>query len=579
MEVAGPGLLARLTSSGVRRNLRMASGLVLFFYIGAHLLNHALGLVSLETAEAAMMIGVEVWYSPIGTFLLYGAAATHFVLALWSVYERRTFRLPPAELLRIALGFSLPIILIGHAVSTRLGWELFGLSSDYSRVISHLWASNSEVWQLGVMAPGWLHGCLGLHLAFSRRGWYRRLRFVLFAIALLLPVLSALGMIMMSRQINADPKVAEALAQYMSPANAAQRQSLSNWRDGIVTAYFCIIGAAFGARELRNFLERSRRRLVTISFPGRTVRVPRGWTVLEASRSFHLPHASMCGGRARCSTCRVRVTAGEQNCPPAESDEQETLDRIKAPADVRLACQLRPQGDVSVVPLVSTGRAVYRAAAPKLNTERDIVVMFCDFLNRSELARDHLPQDVLYVLTLYVEALNNAVRSARGTVSYIELDSVCALFGIDRNAKQASQSALQAAAAIDRVITDINNRLGRQWRCKMNVVVTIHTGHAAVSEIGATDPPTVIAIGEAVDVANELRKAAAAQGKHFAISEATYAAANLELPSQDRDAVRVPGHDTPIEATLSVSAPALPADWKTIGAPSRVAALQRLWSG
>ena len=557
----------------------MASGLVLFFYIGAHLLNHALGLVSLETAEAGMSIGVEVWYSPTGTVLLYGAAATHFVLALWSVYERRTFRLPPAELLRIALGFSLPIVLIGHAVATRIGYELFGLSSDYSRVISQLWASNSEVWQLGVMAPGWLHGCLGLHLAFSRRPWYRRLRFVLFAIALLLPVLSALGMIVMGRQINADPKVAEAVAQYMSPANAVQRQSLANWRDGIVSAYFCIIGAAFGARELRNFLERRSRRLVTISFPGRTARVPRGWTVLEASRSFHLPHASMCGGRARCSTCRVRVTAGEQNCPPAGADEQETLDRINAPPDVRLACQLRPQGDVSVVPLVNTGRALYRAAAPKLNTERDVVVMFCDFLNRGELARDHLPQDVLYVLTLYVEALQNAIRSARGTVSYIELDSVCSLFGIDRNARQASQSALQAAAAIERVITDINNRLGRQWRCKMNVVVTIHTGHAAVSEIGASDPPTVIAIGDAVDVANELRKAAAAQGKHFAVSEATYTAAELELPVQDRDAVKVLGLDTPVEATLSASAPALPADWKPIGTTSRVATLRRLWSG
>ena len=126
--------------------------------------------------------------------------------------------------------------------------------------------------------------------------------------------------------------------------------------------------------------------------------------------------------------------------------------------------------------------------------------MFCDFLNRGELARDHLPQDLLYVLTLYVEALNNAIRAARGTVSYIELDSVCALFGLDRSTGQAAQNALQAVAAIERVISDINNRLGRQWDCKMNVVVTVHVGRAAVGEIGASDPPTVIAIGEAVDV-------------------------------------------------------------------------------
>src|SRR5581483_3707577 len=129
------GLLSKLTSSAVRRNIRMASGLVLFTYIGAHLVNHSLGLISLETAEAGMEIAVEIWYSLPGTILLYGAAGLHSLLALWAVYERRTFRLPPAELLRIALGFTLPIILIGHAVATRLAYDLFGLSSDYTRVI------------------------------------------------------------------------------------------------------------------------------------------------------------------------------------------------------------------------------------------------------------------------------------------------------------------------------------------------------------------------------------------------------------------------------------------------------------
>ena len=246
------GLLSRLTSSTVRRNLRMASGLILFAYIGAHLINHALGLISLDAAEAGMGIAVEVWYSLPGTILLYGAAGMHFFLALWAVYERRTFRLPPAELLRIALGFSLPIILIGHAVATRVAYDMFGLSSDYTRVISNLWASDSQGWQLGLMAPGWLHGCLGLHFAFNRRPLYRRLRYVLFAGALLLPVFSGLGFIAMGREIAANPAATEAALKYLSPANASQRAGISHWRDGILTAYFCIIGATFAAREIRN---------------------------------------------------------------------------------------------------------------------------------------------------------------------------------------------------------------------------------------------------------------------------------------------------------------------------------------
>ena len=70
----------------------------------------------------------------------------------------------------------MPILLIGHVASTRLAYELFGLSSDYTRVVANLWASATQGWQLGLMAPGWLHGCLGLHFAFNRRRWYRQFR-------------------------------------------------------------------------------------------------------------------------------------------------------------------------------------------------------------------------------------------------------------------------------------------------------------------------------------------------------------------------------------------------------------------
>ena len=105
---------------GLRRKLRLGSGLILFAYITIHLTNHALGLISLDAAETGLRIAVAIWHSRLGTGLLYGAAGTHILLAFWSLYERRTFRLPPAELLRIALGLWLPILLIGHVAATRI---------------------------------------------------------------------------------------------------------------------------------------------------------------------------------------------------------------------------------------------------------------------------------------------------------------------------------------------------------------------------------------------------------------------------------------------------------------------------
>src|SRR5499427_7184649 len=275
-------LFAELASSSVRRTLRMTSGLILFTYIGAHLTNHALGLISLGAAERGMQIAVEVWYSAPGTLLLYGAAGTHFLLALWSVYERRTFRLPPLELLRIALGFTMPVMLIGHASATRLAWELYQLPTDYAHIVTNLWLTDSQGLQLGLLAPGWLHGCLGLHFAFSHRPFYRRMRFALFAAALLLPVLSALGFVAMGRELAESPDAAAAAFDYFSPTHAAQRIAIAQWRDGILAAYFAIIAVTFGGRALRNLIEHSREHLIAVSYPGRTVRVPRGWSVLEA---------------------------------------------------------------------------------------------------------------------------------------------------------------------------------------------------------------------------------------------------------------------------------------------------------
>ena len=568
------------TSSLLRRNLRMVSGLILFAYIGAHLTNHALGLVSLATAEHAMEFAVEVWYSTPGTLLLYGAAAVHFLMALWAVYERRTFLLPPAELLRIALGFTLPILLIGHAAATRLAYELFGLSSDYTRVISNIWASGNQGWQLGLMAPGWLHGCMGLHFAFNRRPLYRRLRYVLFAIALLLPVLSALGFIAMGRELATNPMFAEAARQYLSPANAAQRLAIAQWKDNLLNGYFSIIALAFVAREIRNLLERRRRRLIAVAYPGRTVRVPRGWSVLEASRGFHLPHASMCGGRARCSTCRVRVTAGAESAPPPAADEQATLARIGAPPDVRLACQLRPQDDISVIPLVRTARPVYRQTVPQRGGgEREVVVMVCDLRNRADLASDQLPEDMLYVFTLYVEGLSNAIRAHGGTVSTIETDSITALFGIDGRSERAAQRAIQAAGAIEGVIADLNNRLGRTRDNRLKVSVSIHAGRAAIGELGTAEAPLMVAIGSAIDEVNELRKAAAEQDKPFAISERVYRDAELSPPTSDKISIEWAGSDAATVAYVSQSAPLPSPTWTLHGEMGRGATLRRLWAG
>ena len=360
-------LLALPTYRMTRRDLRLGSGLVLFAYVTVHLANHALGLVSVNASEAGLRVAVAVWHSLPGTALLYSAASIHFALALVAVYERRRLRMPAPEALRIALGFGIPLLLIGHLTSTRFAFELYGLRSDYARIVWTLWTSDSEARQLALLVPGWLHGCIGLSFAFGHRPSYRRIRPLLFGAALLLPVLAGLGFLAMGRELAVLGANRAWLEAHVPLINADQRIRLGYIRDGLLAAYFGAVGVVLAARGLRSLLERNGKALITISYPQRAVQVSRGWTVLEASRHFGIPHRAMCGGRARCSTCRVRVVEGASRCPPPGPDERRTLERVRASPDVRLACQLRPDTDIAVVPLFSAQNVTsLRRSAHKL---------------------------------------------------------------------------------------------------------------------------------------------------------------------------------------------------------------------
>ena len=512
------------------RRLRFGSGVVLMVYIACHLANHAMGLVSLDAAEAMLRVVSIFWQSKIGTLLLYGAAAVHVALALHAIYQRRTLRLPPMELFRIVLGLWLPVLLIGHAVSARLEHELMGSALSYTRIVSSIWNNGSEWRQIGLLAPGWLHGVLGLNFALAHRGWFRRARLVLFAIALLLPVLSALGFVAMGRQIARQEAADGVPASSQVTASQNPRIAMLNqWRSGLLWGYAGIIGFAFAARGARNLIERNRKKLVAIAYPTKTIKVPRGWSILEASRAFHIPHAAMCGGAARCSTCRVRILSGQDHAPPPDDDERATLTRINAADDVRLACRLRPRGEMSVVPLVDADRPQFRQAQRRIEGARDIVMLSIDVINRDALARDHIADDLLFVMTRIVEAVTSAVRATGGTVSQIGHDSVDAIFDADTDA------AARAAAIIDRALCDLDERLGSQWMCRAQAVISLHRGGVVVAEIGASETPAMLIVGDAYDEMQALRRAARESGSRFALSDVVLA----DLGATDGDRIAV----------------------------------------
>ncbi|HUP07849.1 MAG TPA: 2Fe-2S iron-sulfur cluster-binding protein [Caldimonas sp.] len=480
-----------------RRDLRFGSGLVLFGYITVHLSCHALGLVSLDAAERALDATVRVWQSLPGTALLYGAAFVHIGLALLAVYERRTLRMPPLQALRIVLGLVMPIALIGHFIGTRYAFERYGIAAEYPRVVAAMWSDGGRGISLGLLAPGWLHGCLGLRFALSTRRWWQRWRSVLFAVALLVPVFAALGFVTMARTVE-TARADGALRLERVPL--AQVYELGDVRDDALAAYVGVVVIVVLARLVRRLDERRRRALVRIRYPGRTVDVPRGWTVLEASRSHGVPHLSACGGRARCSTCRVRILDGLLHCPPAAGDERRTLERIRAPQDVRLACQLRPTGDVAIEPVLAAERAGWLSMPQTLPrvVERDVTLLALEV----GIVGDTGPlpaHDAFYVLDRYralIEGLVDATGGARIEAGSRRWMGVYGVRGAPR------EGAVRALAAAERLATDVealDARLQRELGAHARCAIVVHAGPVVVGRIGGIESMRHAAVGHAVD--------------------------------------------------------------------------------
>jgi adenylate cyclase len=230
------------------KQLRLLTGLIMFVYITIHLLNHGLGIISLTVAEAGLRLEMAFWHTPIMTLLLYGAVAIHFLLALWTLYSRADWRLPWVEILRLVSGFSFPLLLINHAVTTRLGDALFGIKPSYALIITNLLAAGMQGMQIALLAPGWLHGCLGLWVTLRRFRAMQRIKGVLAALVVIVPLLAATGFLRMTSEvlaIGASPTGSDAMLY---------KTALASWGTNLVGIYLGVIFVAFFLGRLRPFL-------------------------------------------------------------------------------------------------------------------------------------------------------------------------------------------------------------------------------------------------------------------------------------------------------------------------------------
>lgn len=553
------GAFATLRAWPIERPLRLATGLTLFAYAASHFLSHASGLFLLDAMDrVGRGIILAPWRTEPGRLVLLAAVLIHAGLGLKAFIRRRHLIIRPLEAVQLGLGLSIPLLLIPHVTNVRLGWTLYGLDDSYFRILYQYWISSPLLGlsrQFLLMLAVWVHGCIGLHMWLRFRPWYRRWSAVLLGAAIALPVLAVLGIMNAGWDTSVHAMVDSGFAAAHGPPPpgtpaAADRAQLANLWTDLQYAYLALLVLAILARVLRHRLAR-RYAGIKVTYPGRrAVTVPLGYSILEASRLAGIRHAAMCGGRARCSTCRVRVLHGLEALPEANAAERMTLARIRAPDHVRLACQTRPTGPVSVVPLVTPGQeAGGLRIAFEQGREHEVTALAVDLRDSTRLAAGKLPFDTLYVLNRYISRVTAAIEAQGGYVTSVAGDGVMAIFGADGEVEAGARRALAAALAIWDALADLDAELAEDLRQPLRFGVGLHTGLAVIGAIALSGRSSLQFLGDTGNVAARLEGLTKDLGCVVLASLPTLAAARLTpATGTSRHVLTIRGRDETLAA-------------------------------
>jgi adenylate cyclase len=439
---------------------------------------------------------------------------------------------------------------------------MFGAEDLYTRVLFSFWVL--DPWalyrQTSLFLIAWTHGCIGLHFWLRLRPWYRRMFPVILSAYVLLPVLGYLGFAQAGREVRAlarDPGFAQRLQIQTRNPTTAQRARLVSLREAISSTVWGLLVLTFAARGARGLLSR-RRAAVRISYPGgRSAAVPVGWTVLEASRSAGIPHASVCGGRGRCSTCRIRVGGDPAMLPPPSPLELRVLQRVGAPPNLRLACQLRPERDLAVTPLLPVtvdAAAPHLSGTARLGQEREIAILFADLRGFTRLAEHKLPYDVVFFLNRYFEAVGGAIAEAGGIANQYTGDGVMALFGVEAGAESACRQALRAAGAMVARVDDVSRAFGADLGAPLRLGIGIHVGPAVVGEMGYGETRYLTAVGDTVHVASRLEALTKEYECELVVSEQVMDRAGVSAPGSPRHELTVRNREAPLRIVVVAEA-------------------------
>jgi adenylate cyclase len=494
--------------------------------------------------------------SAVGTVVLALALIVHAGAALAKIAYRRTFRLPTWEWLQLLLGLSIPLLLLPHIVNTRVSSLAFGVDTSYPYELKKIWTDTMPEQTLLLLLV-WAHGCLGMHYWLRLARGYREISPYLLVATVLLPFAALLGVVAQGREMalrTADPAAFAALKAETRWPDARTQARIVRWRADAQMGFYAIAAAAVLLGVARTMQQRRAMRIPVQYVGGPLVKAAEGPTLLEVSRMYRIPHMSVCGGRGRCSTCRVMVIGDESALAVPSEAELRTLRSVGAPANVRLACQAHVRASATIMPLIRLGVGsdipVFIHDEETSGVERDLAVLFVDIRGFTALTEQKLPFDVVYLLNNFFHAIGQAVYGNGGWVNDRAGDGVLAVFGSPAGLAGACRAALLASAEVDRLIGLLNVRMEAELAQPLRVAMGLHCGRHVHGRIGVGDSMRMSVVGPAVNVASRLEAVAKQADVQLAVSVEAARHAGLDTEGLSIETTPIRGSQHEIDVLL-----------------------------
>lgn len=271
-----------------------------------------------------------------------------------------------------------------------------------------------------------------------------------------------------------------------------------------------------------------------------------GETILAADLRESIPHAHACGGKGKCTTCRIAIVEGLENCPPRNEVEASSAAKLRFAAQIRLACQTRPTGDLTFRRLVldETDRELAsqlskRSRGP-VGESKKVAVLFADIRGFTALSQTLSPYDIMFALNRHFAEMGEIIERNGGYIDNFIGDALMALFGVDGDARapfRSVRAAVEMLEANERMSPHTEETYGHAF----SIGIGVHFGEAVIGALGSLNRAKVTAIGDTVNLASCIEAANKQAGTRLLISSELYERVKDDVIMQDYIRVKLPG--------------------------------------